>query len=322
MIHIERILCPIGASGGSLSALSVAAGLAEWYDARVDALHAVPGAASPEHVPARSGVSHGDHAVADSPAMDRVRALIGSLTTGADRITPTIAGGSVVPAILDASARCAADLIVMGRTHAAATRRYPRPPLIEAVIRRATQPVLAVPPGAGLGGDRRSVPFAHIVCAIDFSPASSHALQYALRMAQEWQSTVSLLHVLDPAPDRFGEPPSALVHVAWLYLRDALREQLRGEVPEEARLWCETSEVLALGSPGEEIPAAAADLEADLLVMGVRTGRFRGTRRSTIGEVVMRAACPVLAVPETVGATAAAPAQHRAAVPHQEVAGS
>lgn len=81
-------------------------------------------------------------------------------------------------------------------------------------------------------------------------------------------------------------------------LRVAARRKLHALVPDEARAWCETEEVAALGRAYEEIVRMARERDADLIVLGVhgRSALNVVLFGSTANQVVRNATCPVVTV--------------------------
>ena len=72
-------------------------------------------------------------------------------------------------------------------------------------------------------------------------------------------------------------------------------------VPAEAELWCRPEATVRFGNPAERILDAATELEADLIVLGVRDaaghlGAATHLERTTAHKVVAHAPCPVLTV--------------------------
>src|SRR5262249_51445129 len=137
----------------------------------------------------------------------------------------------------------------------------------EKVLRRARCPVMTVPPRVRATS---RLPFAQIVCPIDFSPSSDAALEFALSLAQEANAQLTLLHVLEWAND---QPLSQLKYVAPEY--HAYREQdacmrLSRMIPDSVRDWCTPGVRIAHGKPHEEILAFVARQSADVIVMGVQ----------------------------------------------------
>lgn len=72
-------------------------------------------------------------------------------------------------------------------------------------------------------------------------------------------------------------------------------------VPREAELWCRPDPTVLFRNPAQRILEAANELEADLIVLGVRDaagylGAATHLERTTAHKVVARAICPVLTV--------------------------
>jgi nucleotide-binding universal stress UspA family protein len=108
-----------------------------------------------------------------------------------------------------------------------------------------------------------------------------------------------LAHVFDwpsnrPTPAGLGPVTSAARREA----EDDARRELRAAVSDEARRWCDCSEVTAIGKPHEEIVLLAAEHKADAIVMGVhgRNSLDLALFGSTTNQVVRHATCPVLTV--------------------------
>ncbi len=204
-----------------------------------------------------------------------------------------VEAGAPAEAILACARAVSADLIVLGTHGATGFEHLVLGSVTEKVLRRATCPVMTVPPRARATS---RLPFAQIVCPIDFSRSSELALQFALSMAQEANAQVTLLHVLEWAND---QPLSQLKYIAPEY--HGYREQdanarLSSMIPDAVRDWCTPTVHLAHGKPHEEILAFAARQRADAIVMGVQGRNAVDVMLfgSTTNQVVRRATCPVL----------------------------
>lgn len=142
-----------------------------------------------------------------------------------------------------------------------------------------------------------------IVVGVDFSSTSELALDRAFDLAAERPQTV--VHVVHIA--LVGNPDSATDGA-----RTEAGKELRRYVDDRVARYAQTSELPAdalarvvvhvrCASPAEEIAQIAADLQADLVVVGTH-GR-RGLARLLIGSVaegvVRLAPCPVLIVRPT-----------------------
>jgi nucleotide-binding universal stress UspA family protein len=176
----------------------------------------------------------------------------------------------------------------------------------EKVLRKASCPVMTVPPRASSVVPLPSSLFRNVLCAIDFSAASMRALEYATTIAQEAGGRLVVMHVVELLPEDVGlESSVETQRTVADYLASARADslaKLEGAVPPDVRQYCEVETVMASGKPYREILREAERRHSDLLVVGVH-GRnplellFFG---STTQQVVRRALCPVLtARPET-----------------------
>ena len=85
---------------------------------------------------------------------------------------------------------------------------------------------------------------------MDCGPASLKALEYALSLGQELQARLLLIHVFDwPVPRGFEVETEAYRVIA----QEDTLAQLQDLVPDDARAWCQTEELIATGRGSEEI---------------------------------------------------------------------
>jgi nucleotide-binding universal stress UspA family protein len=206
--------------------------------------------------------------------------------------------GSATTDILDTAARLSSDLIVLGTHGHSGFEHMILGSVTEKVLRKASCPVLTVPPLARETPGAAQDIFKRIVCAIDFSDVSLKALEYALALAKEADAELALVHVIEGLPDApdWQQPTgSAVMEYLRLSEADALT-RLRAAIPHDAQTWCEPHIVLATGKPYREILRVAQERDAHLIVMGVH-GRGAVDRLffgSTTNQVVRTATCPVL----------------------------
>jgi nucleotide-binding universal stress UspA family protein len=122
------------------------------------------------------------------------------------------------------------------------------------------------------------IDFRKILCPVDLSEPSRHALSHAIALARRYEGRVTLLNVAPELP--------------------ALREELRAfvgtaadQVPLEA--------VVVEGDPARTIVERARGMSADLVVMGThgRSGVERWVLGSVAEKVLRKAHCPVFTVP-------------------------
>ncbi len=138
-----------------------------------------------------------------------------------------------------------------------------------------------------------------ILVGCDFSTDSDLAVQYGVNLAQEFQTELYLVHVLEPTvyKDMLTQTAGAC-DSGREGLRGTLTQKLKGMVPEEARQWCTPETLLLAGHPSEELTKYAVVNDMDLIVLGVRGHSVMESLLvgSTTDRVVRQAPCPVLSV--------------------------
>jgi nucleotide-binding universal stress UspA family protein len=296
MIRISQILCPVDLSDASATAFAYASMLSRWYDAPVTALQMV-WVGVPTLSPASS-----PFVLTAAQVQDFTRDLEAFVTTntpaGAPRATVVLREGPMVQGILEEARTRNADLVVMGTHGRGGFEHLVLGSVTEKVLRKATVPVLTVPP-AVTQVPTAARPFNAVLCAVDFSPASLRALRYAESLAAEGGKRLILVHVLDWIDDR--PLPSGLgteIVAAQRRQESTVLEDLRSAVSADVQAWCTCEELTAIGRPYEQILRVAEEQHADLIVIGVH-GRHaieRALFGSTTTQIVRRASCPVLTV--------------------------
>jgi nucleotide-binding universal stress UspA family protein len=133
-----------------------------------------------------------------------------------------------------------------------------------------------------------------VLCPVDFSDISQHALDHAAAIAHRHQAHVTLLHVFVTRPTMDAPP---------LLLEDADRESLKTSIREmAARVPADVIvdvRVEQAEHVHNEILGQLAATRADLLVLGThgRSGFQRLFLGSVTEKVIRKATCPTLVVP-------------------------
>jgi len=298
MITISRILCPTDFSMASTHAIDLAAHLAHLYGARVSALHVVAPTVTP--YPGLPAIDpHADQA-AEAAGLRRfcsetARAFSGVIAAGTP-VDVMVHVGEPARDILESAASLRADVIVMGTHGLSGFEHLLLGSVAEKVLRKAACPVLTVPPRAHATS---SLSFKRILCAVDFSDCSMHALTFARSMAEEARAALTIVHVLEwpweepPAP-RFETLPDEQAFSLAMYRRERetdARARLATLIPEG-----NGSASVCHGKPYEQILQVAAEEHSDVIVIGVhgRSAIDRAIFGSTTNHVVRAATCPVL----------------------------
>ena len=141
--------------------------------------------------------------------------------------------------------------------------------------------------------------FDKILFATDFSESSEHAFEYALSLAQQFQSRLTILHVINEPVDLRG-----------FYVPHVSFENLEKEIEEGAQQmmakFCAThitdftnyETLIVTGIPFEEILKHAEKNQDSFIVLGTqgRSGIDHLLFGSTAERVVRKALCPVVTV--------------------------
>jgi nucleotide-binding universal stress UspA family protein len=288
-LTLKNILLLTDFSEPSELAVPFATAIAREYESKLYSMHVltpVPLAyATPESAAAAiEGLEEGAQA-----GMQRLDAQL----VGVPHETMLVRGESVWPPVEQALSEYEIELVILGTHGRTGAMKLLLGSVAEEIFRRASVPVLTIGPsvrkGIHSGGQFRRVLF-----ATDFTKEAQTAAPYAVSMAQENQARLLLLHVMrDPDPKTSRRTPQDSVA--------NVMHQLYELVPPEAELWCRPEATVRFGNPAEQILETAEELEADLIVLGVRdaAGRLGAAthlERTTAHKVVAHAGCPVLTV--------------------------
>ena len=123
--------------------------------------------------------------------------------------------------------------------------------------------------------------FETVLFPIDRSRQAAETAATALKLAQQHQSTLVLLSVVEPGQD----DPAATAE---------LLQQARARF-EQAGVSCRVIE--REGMPAFVIGDVADEINADVIVMGTRGIAIESDQQSTAARVIQLAPCPVLVVP-------------------------
>jgi len=176
------------------------------------------------------------------------------------------------------------DLIIVGSHGARGLEKIAVGSTAEMILRRSGCPVLVVGPHSKRSLVRRSVLF-----ACDLNVGSLRAAQYAASLAEEWQSQLTMLHVVSghdtPGMDDVAASQQAIEELRWL-------------LPADAENWCKVKVRVEFGNPAEEILRVAREEDADIVVAGIHDHRPLADHQTwrTLGRIIRDAPCGVLTV--------------------------
>jgi len=139
-----------------------------------------------------------------------------------------------------------------------------------------------------------------ILCPVDFSENSEHALDYAIAFAEANKARLQILHVMEPPVYAMPSYPvvSDFAVEAVREFRKSCEDRLQ-ELTERVReRYPDIESSLVTGTPFIEIIATAKEEDVDLLVLGThgRTGLAHMLVGSVAEKIVRKAPCPVLTV--------------------------
>jgi nucleotide-binding universal stress UspA family protein len=294
MRDIRQILCPIDLSDISRHALDHARVLAAWYGAKITALHIC----NPMVIPSADfavGGAMPPPVLTDAERQEARQQVLEFI--GAEQATDMnvrIGSGRATNGILDVASALPADLVVIGTHGFGGFEHLVLGSVTEKILRRASCPVLTVPP---LARTTSKLPFKRLLCPVDFSESSLAALELAVSLAQEGDADLTILHVFEQSPDE--EPRANRPIVAPEYIREmeaGFTARLDALVPRNIGDVCRPHARTAHGKPYREILGIATEASADLIVMGVHGCNAIDLMLfgSTTNQVVRRATCPVL----------------------------
>jgi nucleotide-binding universal stress UspA family protein len=137
-----------------------------------------------------------------------------------------------------------------------------------------------------------------ILVPIDFSEHARLVIDWAVHLAEEHGSAISLVHAYH-LPVEFQQLEGAyLPQDFWTNVKDEAQQSLATYQEEIAARGIEVETVVREGYPATVIEEEAKRLEADLIVIGTRG--LSGIKHMLLGSiaerVVQKAPCPVLTV--------------------------
>jgi nucleotide-binding universal stress UspA family protein len=193
------------------------------------------------------------------------------------------------------------DLIVLGTHGRTGLGKLLLGSVAEDILRHAPCPVLTVGPKVSghaklpefhtRGRDLAPIELElqQIVFATDFAESAPLVAEKAVALADEFESRLTLMHVIEDYT-HLGSRPGPI--------EESVR-RLKELIPAGAALQYAPETVLEFGSASERILKIASDREADLIVLGARASKEVGGTHlpwSTAHHVIAHAHCPVLTV--------------------------
>lgn len=299
----RRILVGFDFSPQSERAVEIAVSLAGEDKGRVYVLSVYEerlGRDSEGHLSLDTGAENASQPIAQPRArLDEIRhraeETVRPLRARCERLVVDVVEGKPYQQILNAAQRNSADLILVGATGAGRLERWILGSTAERVARRSPLPVMVT---------KRDQPWPprHILCPVDFSPASTRAAAWAAFLSERLNASLQILYVV-PLSDiarieTFGQtsPIEMKKHITTLRVSAERRMSTFVSAKPLRRVGCR-SEIL-LGAPFERILERASEWKADLIVMGTvgRDGVAGMLIGNTAERVLRGGPCSVLTV--------------------------
>ena len=152
--------------------------------------------------------------------------------------------------------------------------------------------------------ETKPVSYSRILIATDDSECSKKALQHGLGLAKIMESSVALIHVIEPAaPTNYGADPlmgqQPIIIPETTEIQEENSKTMLDEISKGFQNVKEVFTFSRIGNPKQEILTVANEWAADLIIMGThgRTGFDHFISGSVSESVTRRAPCPVLVVP-------------------------
>lgn len=253
MMNHKRLLVPLSLSDGRDVAFEHALAMAKAWGAELYLLHAVPAYE-------RFSYRATERLQRSKELRERAEAA------GVSALSVEQHGDPAEIIVLHADAR-AVDLIVIGTERRTGWARWRQRSVAESVLRRTKRPTLVV--GSHDAADKAT--FENVLVAVDLSPASTALLDTALQLPGDESRQLTVIHAVN------GIEPASGVGNRWMvpeyrsHRLDAARRQLTDVMPSSAAT--DVTLHVAAGPVAQTIRSYAAEIEADLIVMG-RSQRF------------------------------------------------
>ena len=266
MTQLEKILVPVDINAGFKEQLSTAIKIAQSYNSEIIIMYVVS-----------EEVRHDEikellfNTISDS--LNKASVTVKKM--GVITNKPIIEYGNPVDKILRVAIKEDVNLIVMGAGNQTGKDKYKLGNNIEKLIRHSDIPVWGVKADA-------EVKITNILCPVDFSDPSRHALKNAILLSKQFKASLRILGVVEPI---FSNSPG--LKVDWDKENAYWLKQLKKEMGEFVKEF-DLKEVnykidIQTGTIHKKILHTIIEHNHDLLIMGT-TGRS-GLRRVLMGSV-------------------------------------
>jgi nucleotide-binding universal stress UspA family protein len=289
MTHISNILVAVDFSEPSRNAIHYGLHLAMKFGAKLTLAHIIP---LPTAVnfgwPDKTGKFEKE---ASEEAQKRLSKEIPAAYRGHLHSEVVVRSGDVRDELFKIVVDDNVDLLIMGTHGQVYLERIFLGSTTDSMLRRVPVPVLTVPGRSPKQAESPfAVPFRRVLYATDLSDTAAMGLRYCGDFVHTLGAHLTLLHVMDlrdtPAFDNEAE------------VRADILGKIRNSIEHERCKEFSVAEVVR-GAPRQEILKYAATMEADLIVINLRSKGIleRALLGSTAEWVIRSARIPVLCLP-------------------------
>jgi nucleotide-binding universal stress UspA family protein len=208
---------------------------------------------------------------------------------GLQRAVPVLLEGDPRERIPRLAEQNAPSLIVLGTQGRSRMERAIVGSVAERILRATTWPSLTVGPAVP-ACEPACTPFRRILYATGLSAAAARGAPYALAMAQAFDASLDVLHVVNPEdvehPDRFSE------------IQNRFYAALEELIPRQADDIRNPRSFVDVGSAHVRILEHIKEFQVDLLVLSIRKSShlWLQSRLSGAFHIIANAPCPVMTI--------------------------
>ncbi len=296
-VHIKNILCATDFSDFSNRTIPYGVALAKEFNAKLYICHVIDFSSIAIYGEFQLNPVDQQNRIKQQAA-EQLNELIGKQPV---KWEPLISAGHIADELSRLVEEKQIDLVIAATRGRSGLKRLILGSVTERLMRVLACPLLVVqsPEHEFVNPINQEIRLKKILVGCDFSPDSDLAFQHALSLAQEFEASLHLVHVIEPSVYKdLSKPDNTIGEEIQQGLHDRLTEKLIGMVPEEARNWCTPTTRILEGQPYEELGRYAKTEDMDMIVLGVRGHGLVKTLflGSTTDRVVRQAPCPVLSV--------------------------
>ncbi|MFO7839844.1 MAG: universal stress protein [Desulfosalsimonadaceae bacterium] len=214
---------------------------------------------------------------------------------------PLVTVGSTTEEITRLTKEYTAELVITATHGRSGLKRFFLGSVTERLMRTLPCPLLILRGSEKFTNQKGSprFPFKKILVGCDFSQDAYAALNYSLSLAQEFESELHLVHVVESSGYkdllRIQQEPGEKIRQD---LYQMIRDKLNSLVPQEALSWIKLETCLLSGKPYAELIRYADINDMDMIALGIRGHGMVEELLvgSTTDRVIRQAPCPVLSI--------------------------